>query len=112
MTEPEFFHVSSSMNRTSIYNNGLDVSRMGAARGIAGSREPEEDGCFIACGAHEREWFTRMNNTGGPVDVWRVHDIDVADLVTSRHGYRLVPGKIAAARLILVENGAWPANRR
>jgi hypothetical protein len=42
--EGGLFHVSSVLNRNSIAANGLDVARMGAARAIAGGREPEQEG--------------------------------------------------------------------
>jgi hypothetical protein len=99
----DWFHVSSSANRESIANHGLDWRRMGAARGIAGSRRPEQRGCFIARGVFEYRWFVRMNNTGGPVDVWQVHGIDAATLVTSPEGFLYFPGVISADRLTLVE---------
>ncbi|WP_045821666.1 hypothetical protein [Williamsia herbipolensis] len=105
---PEYFHVSSSVNRASITEHGLDVARMGAARGIAGSREPEEHGCFVACGAFERDWFVRMNNTGGPVDVWRIHPLDPDRLVTHRHGHRYVPGAISVDQISLHESDIPP----
>lgn len=87
----EHFHVSSTLNRASIRAYGLDVRRMGPAPGIAGSRWPEQEGCFLARGERECRWFVRMNNTGGPVDVWRVDDVDVAQLLTSVQGYRFFP---------------------
>lgn len=42
---------------------------MGAAPGIAGSRTPEQQGCFLAPDEETAEWFVQMSNTGGPVDV-------------------------------------------
>lgn len=64
------FHVSSVANRRSIGAHGLDWTRMGAAPGIAGSRSPEVEGCFLA-GEEDVDWFVlTINNTGGPVDVW------------------------------------------
>lgn len=95
--------MSSVSNRESIVTHGLDARRMGAARGIAGSDRPEQDGCFLARGAHERDHFVRMNNSGGPVDVWRVRGVDPAQLLTSPAGYTYVPGTIGAGRLTLVD---------
>ena len=76
-----FYHVTSVLNRTSILTHGLDWTRMGAAPGIAGSRRAEQEGCFLAHGDMEADWFVRMNNTGGPVDVWQVNNVTEADLV-------------------------------
>ena len=58
-----YFHVSSSLNRESIREHGLDWARMGAAWGMAGSREPEVEGNFL-CREYEVDRFTSMNNTG------------------------------------------------
>ncbi|CAM4144353.1 DarT domain-containing protein [Nocardia ninae] len=82
---------------------------MGAARGIAGSDQPEQPGCFLALNDFECEWFVRMNNTGGPVDVWEVHGIEDDDLVLSPEGHRYFPGVIAAAQLRLVRRDVPPA---
>jgi len=76
---------------------------MGLGRGIAGSREPEQDGCFLARGEYECRWFVRMNNTGGPVDVWQVDCIDVSELLTSAHGYQYFPGTIHPDQLTLIK---------
>lgn len=97
------YHVSSSLNRESIRERGLDWRRMGAAPGIAGSREPEAEGCFLALGEYECRLFVHMNNTGGPVDVWRVEDVDPEDLITSRQGYSLYEGVIDPDRITLIQ---------
>ncbi|WP_198950803.1 hypothetical protein [Kineosporia sp. A_224] len=98
----DHFHVSSTLNRASILRHGLDVSKMGAAPGIAGSSRPEADGVFVARGRHEAQWFVRMNNTGGPVDVWQVADVDLMTLEDNGNGYEYVPGTVPAGRLRLV----------
>ncbi|MET9326221.1 hypothetical protein [Tsukamurella sp. NPDC003166] len=103
-------HVSSTTNRASIAAHGLDVRRMGAARGIAGSRRPEQDGCFLALDEHEVRWFVRMNNTGGPVDVWAVHGVDRSTLVLSPQNHYYVPSAIPASRLTLVHAGISPGD--
>lgn len=95
------FHVSSSRNRESILEHGLDWERMGAARGIAGSRSPEVSGVFVCRDADEADYFVRMNNTGGPVDLWGVKEVDRASLVDNGSGYDYVAEKIPAARLVL-----------
>lgn len=81
-----YFHVSSSLNRASIREHGLDGSLMGAARGIAGSASPAVQGIFLGHD-HDVDYFTRMNNTGGDVDVWAVDGVDVDDLLDSPNGY-------------------------
>ena len=106
---PLAFHVTSSLNRDSIRQYGLDVSRMGAARGIAGSLRPEQDGCFLALGDVERDWFVRMNNTGGPVDVWAVDDVDPGHLVQSPEGHHYFPGVIPPERLQLMRTDVSPS---
>ncbi|GAA1482872.1 hypothetical protein GCM10009624_33120 [Gordonia sinesedis] len=106
------YHVTSSVNRASIQTYGLDWRRMGSAPGIAGSDRPEVDGCFLALGEYERRWFVDMNNTGGPVDVWRVEGVDVAALRTSPNGYLFHAGTIAPARLALVQTDIEPGRRR
>jgi hypothetical protein len=103
-----YFHVSSSRNRASIAKYGLDISRMGAARGIAGSYSPEQQGCFLALDEYERRWFVQVNNTGGSVDVWAVSGVDRDDLVISPENYHFLPGRIPPDRVRLVENDIPP----
>jgi hypothetical protein len=74
---------------------------MGSAQGIAGSRFPEAEGCFLG-EEHDVDWFIRMNNTGGPVDVWAIDGVDEDQLVTTGTGYRYLPGSVAAESLTLV----------
>jgi hypothetical protein len=88
------FHVTSSKNRASILANGLDWRLMGASWGIAGSQGPEQQGCFLCRSEWEADWFVRMNNTGGPVDVWAVDGVDEAQLVESPEGYPYLPATI------------------
>lgn len=102
------YHVSSSRNRQSIADHGLDWRRMGAAPGIAGSRTPEQPGCFLAQDEHTRDWFIRMNNTGGPVDVWEVADVRWEDLQDSPEGYVFFPGVIGVERLRLLQRHLLP----
>jgi hypothetical protein len=104
------YHVTSVLNRASISRHGLDWSRMGAAPGIAGSRRPEQEGCFLAADDFERDWFVRMNNTGGAVDVWEVRSIDADDLIRSPEGYYYFPGVIAASDLRLVQRDLPPVH--
>ena len=98
---PALFHVTSSLNRDSILRHGLDWALMGAARGIAGSSQPEQQGCFLALDEFEVEWFVRMNNTGGSVDVWCVEGVVREDLVESPEGHYFFPGVIPPDRVSL-----------
>jgi len=75
---------------------------MGAARGIAGSTQPEADGIFV-CDAVMIDFFVRMNNTGGPVDVWQVDDVDAEELLDNGNGIYYVPGQISVDRISLVQ---------
>ncbi|NKX86426.1 hypothetical protein [Nocardia coubleae] len=102
------YHVTSVLNRASIARFGLDWRRMGAARGIAGSHRPEQAGCFLALNDFECDWFVRMNNTGGPVDVWEVRGIRTDDLVLSPEGHYYFPGVIAAAQLRVIRRDVPP----
>jgi hypothetical protein len=69
-----YFHVTSALNRVSIQQYGLDWRRMGLAPGIAGSRQPEEDGIFLVNDEFSVEWFAHMGLEGEheSVDVWAV----------------------------------------
>jgi hypothetical protein len=97
------FHVTSVANRDSILRYGLDWSRMGAARGIAGSRAPEAEGVFLASSESEAAWFADMNNTGTAVDVWEVSGIDEDQLLGNGSGYFYYPGRIPADQITLVK---------
>jgi hypothetical protein len=69
-----YFHVTSSLNRASIQTNGLDWRRMGIARGIAGSRQPEAEGIFLVHDEFNVEWFAHMGLEAEheSLDVWAV----------------------------------------
>jgi hypothetical protein len=109
---PDLFHVTTSRNRKSIQTYGLDWRRMGAARGIAASREPEQEGSFLCVGEFEMEWFVGLNNTGGPVDVWAVEGVDPNELVESPEGRFYFPSVIAAQRLTLWRSDCAPRGSR
>ena len=96
------FHVTSAANRASILANGLDWRLMRDARGIAGSRVPEQQGCFLCIGEFDADLFVRMNNTGGPVDVWEVLGVREFELVQSPEGFYYLPRTIPAEQLRLV----------
>lgn len=102
------YHVTSVLNRESIRQHGLDWRRMGAARGIAGSYQAEQEGCFLAADAGERDWFVSMNNTGGPVDVWEVSGVEDSDLVQSPEYHYFRPGVIPTSQIRLVQKGIEP----
>ena len=102
------FHVTSVLNRRSIQLNGLDWRLMGATPGIAGSREPEQEGCFLALDEWTANYFVEMNNTGGPVDVWAVGGIDPMHLRESAEGYLYFPGPIPRRLLRLIREAVPP----
>ncbi|GAA1152509.1 hypothetical protein [Nocardioides aquiterrae] len=96
------YHVSSSLNRASIAEHGLDWERMGLACGIAGSPTPEAEGVFLCREEVEADWFVRLNNTGGPVDVWMIDGIEPESLIDNGSGFEYVRHKIPAASLTLL----------
>jgi hypothetical protein len=69
--------------------------------GIAGNAMPDGEGVFL-CDEAEAEFFVKMNNTGGPVDVWAVDGVDADDLEVSEYGPYLLPYAIPPSRLTLV----------
>ncbi len=105
-----YFHVTSTLNRASIYAHGLDWTRMGAACGIAGSRSPEQAGCFLCLDDFEIEIFIRINNTGGPVDVWEISGVDPTELVSPRDGYGYLPRPVAPEHVSLVRRDIAPSD--
>jgi hypothetical protein len=103
-----FFHVTSTRNRESIEMHGLDWERMRDARGVAGSVQPEQEGCFLCLDESEVSWFVSMNNTGGTVDVWAVDGVDENELVESPEGHSYVRSRIAPDRLSLIRSDIEP----
>ena len=95
------------LNRDSIMAHGLDWTRMGAAPGIAASEAPKEDGVFLCL--HESDFFLHINNTGGPVDVWAVNDIDKRQLITTGSGFSYLPTRIPRRQLTLLGRPAVKA---
>jgi hypothetical protein len=73
---------------------------MGAAPGIAGSRSPEVEGVFLD---ELPDFFVRINNTGGPVDVWAVDGVDPATLIESANGFPYFPDTISTENLTLLD---------
>jgi hypothetical protein len=105
------FHVTSILNRESIRVHGLDWGRMGAARGIAGSSEPELEGCFLCLDEGEADWFVHLNNTGGAVDVWAVDGVKRRHLIVEGNGHSYLPKRIPAEQLSLVQTDVPPRDR-
>lgn len=83
---------------------------MGAAPGIAGSREPEIDGVFVCASEFDAGFFIRMNNTGGPVDLWIIDGIDEEQLLTTGSRFSYYPGPITAGSLTLARESLPPAS--
>ena len=102
------FHVSSVRNRGSISSFGLDWKRMADASGIAGSQRPEQAGCFLCRDEAEAEWFLRMNNTGGAVDLWAVDGVPAHDLVGSPEGFVYLPRRVPPEQVTLVRKDIQP----
>jgi hypothetical protein len=107
----QWFHVTSSSNRDSIKRHGLDWTHMNAARGIAGSTAPEQNGTFLCFSELEAGFFIDMNNTGGPVDLWAVEGIDRSDLVESPEGFLFLPRPIPPSQLTLVRADIEPPDQ-
>jgi hypothetical protein len=101
MSEVILYHVTSAWNRESIRRDGLDWTRMGAAPGIAGSTNPEEEGIFLCRDEYEATLFTQMNNTGTPADVWQVSGVDMSRLLDNGQGYLYYPNRIPAGQVSL-----------
>jgi hypothetical protein len=102
-------------NRHSILAHGLDWTRMGAAPGIAGSLTPEAEGIFLCTDESEAQFFTRINNTGGPVDIWAVTGIDQRQMIDAGSGFSYYPATIPASQINLVAEPParqQPGNRR
>jgi hypothetical protein len=97
------FHVSSAANRDSILAHGLDWTRMGAARGIAGSTGPEVAGVYLCRDEFELGFFVRMNNTGGPVDVWAVTGIGEEQLIEGGSGFCYFPAPVPRGQVALAD---------
>ncbi|AIY18269.2 hypothetical protein KR76_18530 [Pimelobacter simplex] len=62
---------------------------------------PEQEGCFLGTD-RDAEFFIRINNTGGPVDLWQVDGVTDGDLVESPEGFRYLPRRIPASQVRLV----------
>ena len=58
------------------------------------------------------DWIVRLNNTGGPVDVWEVDLPAEPPLVESPEGYYYLPAALPAGRMRLVMKDQPPRTRR
>jgi hypothetical protein len=100
-------HATASANRESILRWGLDWKRMGDARGIAGSGQPELEAVFLDH-VDGIEFFTRMSRQ--PCDVW---EVDVTGLWIEIHEDWLIHrSPIASSRLRLLATDLPPRDRR
>jgi hypothetical protein len=78
---PVAFHVSSTRNRESILQHGLDWTRMLDQPGIAGSPGAEGPYVFLAEDMDLAEWFVSMSRSHHrSVDIWEVTLADHVDL--------------------------------
>jgi hypothetical protein len=82
---------------------------MGAVPGIAGSRTPEQAGCFFCLDEFEVEWFVNtINNTGDSVDVWVVEGVAENELVEAMGGYFYLPRTVEPEYLTLWRSDCPP----
>jgi hypothetical protein len=81
---------------------------MGLAPGIAGSSAPEVEGCFLCVDFDEDEWFVRLNNSGGAVDVWEVAGISREELLVSPEGHSYIARTVAPEHLRLLRQDLPP----
>ena len=79
------YHVSSTLNRNSIAEHGLDWQHMGNEPGIAGSRAAEQEGVFLSRDLDEAAWFVSMGKHHHlSIDVWEVTLRDVSISTSTR----------------------------
>jgi hypothetical protein len=102
------WHASSSLNRDSIAEHGLDWRRMGATSGIAahpespvgGRYQPEAEAIFLSESLQDAEWFAGFGQHP-LVDIW---EADVAGLriEDGPDGWLICRDPIPASRLRLI----------
>jgi hypothetical protein len=90
------FHVTSTRNRESILEHGLDWTRMGDQPGIAGSEAAEGARVFLSRDMEEAEWFVSMSASHHrSVDIWEVtlpDEFDVWDEIPPAPTYGEMDG--------------------
>jgi hypothetical protein len=60
---------------------------------------------FLCRDEFEAGFFVRINNTGGPVDVWMVTGIEADELVDGGSGFGHFPSPVPPAQVTLAD---WP----
>ena len=83
---------------------------MAFATGIAGSDKPEVDGIFLCPDEFTVDFFVRINNTGGPVDVWAVDHVQERELLESGSGFYYVARRVSSDDLTLKSRDLAPRN--
>jgi hypothetical protein len=78
----------------------------GRCSGYRRKHHPEADGIFLSTEDWDVDYFVRMNNTGGPVDVWQIDGVDADQMLDNGNGYPYLPGRIPADRITWVETPA------
>jgi hypothetical protein len=73
---------------------------MGPASGIAGSRTPEVDGCFLAQDEYDVEFYLGFD-TNDLVDVWLVEGIHWTELIESQESFWYYPDKVPRSMISL-----------
>jgi hypothetical protein len=99
------WHVTSSVNRGSILEHGLDWRRMGGTGGVASGvvcRGPEMEAVFLCEGVGDAEFFLGFG-THPRLDVWKV-DVTGLMLEPGPDGWVIHRRPIAAHRLQLVRH--------
>jgi hypothetical protein len=98
------FHVTSTRNRESIRQHGLDWTRMLDQPGIAGSENAEAACVFLVGDMDEAEWFVSISRTHHKsVDIWEVtlpDDVDMWADAPPVAPYREIDGYICTTQAI------------
>jgi hypothetical protein len=110
---PTYYHITSSLNRASIEQHGLDPTRMGNVPGIAGAGVPEVDGVFLAFDLWEVRAYANFRVHQEMLDIWRINDLD-AELRETPNGTFYVEGPIPREMIELIaevdpQSPDWPA---
>lgn len=72
---------------------------------------PEVEGIFVCPDRFTVNFFFGPNNTGGPVDVWAIEEVDESHLVESSGGFSYLPYRIGPKRLTLLFQALPPVGR-